>query len=118
MLYSPRAFVVVRKPLPAGDTVTYRVKISNPGNVILKSVQIVSNVEPALSYNESAIADNLSLSEEVVLESNITYNNSMIRDVNMVLWANVTATSAAGNTSKNVPVTITPGRCTVNATGE
>jgi hypothetical protein len=97
--------------------VTYRVKLANPGNVIIRDVQYTSNVAPALSGNTSAIADSLSLGEEVVLESNITYNNTMIRAPDMVLWFNVTANSSAGVTTTSWQVTITPTRYPVNTTG-
>jgi uncharacterized repeat protein (TIGR01451 family) len=103
--------------VPAGDYVTYRVKIANPGNVAIRDVQYTSNAQPALSGNTSAIADSLSLGEEVVLESNITYNNTMIRAPNVVLWFNVTANSSAGPITKSVHVTVAPTRCTVNTTG-
>ena len=95
---------------------TYRVKLANPGNVIIRDVQYTSNVAPALSGNTSAIADSLSLGEEVVLESNITYNNTMIRAPDMVLWFNVTANSSAGVTTTSWQVTITPTRYPVNTT--
>lgn len=89
----------------------------NTGNVILNDVQISSNVLPPLSYNATAVADSLSLGEVVVLESNITYNNTMIRAPNMVLWTNITATSAAENKTFTSQKTVAPNRCTVNTTG-
>jgi hypothetical protein len=91
------------------------VTITNAGNVILSNVQITSTVP--LSYNTTAVADSLSLGEVVVLESNITYNNTMIRAPNMVLWTNITTTSAAANKTTSAQITVMPNRCTVNTTG-
>lgn len=96
---------------------TYRVTITNAGNVILSDVQITSNVLPPLSYNTTAVADSLSLGEVVVLDSNITYNNTMIRAPDMVLWTNITTTSAAANKTTSAQITVMPNRCKVNTTG-
>lgn len=91
--------------------------VTNIGNVVLRDVVIASNVLPPLSFNATAVADSLSLGEVVVMESNITFNNSMIRAPNAVLWTNITATSAAGNWTASASITVVPNRCVSNNTG-
>lgn len=100
----------------AGNIVTYRVVVSNQGNVVLTNVSVISNVAPGLTYNQSALDDGLSVGEEVVMQSNITFNNTMIRAGNMKLSTNATAKSVTANVSSTSFATIVPQRCVSNNT--
>lgn len=99
----------------AGSVVTYQVVVTNQGNILLGNTNLVSNVVPALT-NQSALLDGLDVGEVVVLQSNITYNNSMIRAGNMSLSTNVTATGVTANVSATSAATIYPRRCANNDT--
>lgn len=89
-------------------------RVENTGNLIIKDVAIASTLP--LVYNTTAVTDSLTLGEVVVMEANITYNNSMIRDPNKVVWTNISYTSVAENETVTSQITIVPVRCTDNTT--
>lgn len=97
-----------------GGQVTYRVELSNPGNVFLGNVSFNSTL--GLSYNATALADGLDVGETLIMESNITYNTSMIRAMNLSVATNVAAISTIAGVSANSQITITPNRCMSNST--
>lgn len=100
----------------AGDIATYTVTVANTGNIQLSGINVASDVDPALTYNTSALADGLSVGEVVVMQSNITYNNTMIRAGTKRLSTNVSASSVTTSVNATSYATVTPQRCTNNDT--
>lgn len=96
--------------------VRYNVEVSNTGNVLLNNANLVSNIDPSLSGNFTALSDGLDVGEVVVFSSNVTFNNTMIRAGQINISSNVSAHSVIANLTASSAKTFMPTQCTNNDT--